>query len=150
MTHFFSFALVVGLFAVTGCATQPIQQASLEGTHGCYEMRTYTAAEGKLPALHARFREHTNALFLKHGMTLIGYWTPAPPGTAKEDEADRSGNTLVYILAYPDRGAREAMWKAFQSDPEWKKSRDDSEKEGKLVVKVESVFLNPTDYSPIK
>lgn len=150
MDYLCLFALTVGLFALTGCATQPVQHATLEGAHACYEMRTYTAAEGKLPALHARFRDHTNALFLKHGITLIGYWTPAPPTAAKEDEADRSGNTLIYILAYPDRAAREAMWKAFQSDPEWKKARDDSEKDGKLVVKVESVFLNPTDYSPIK
>ena len=150
MTRASLFALLVAFLALGGCATAPVQHASLEGIHNCYEMRTYTAADGKLTALHARFRDHTNALFLKHGMTLIGYWTPASPDTAKEAEVDRSANTLVYILAYPDRAAREAMWKAFQSDPEWKKARDESELNGKLVTKVESVFLTPTDYSPIK
>ncbi len=107
-----------------------------------FEMRTYTAAEGKLRALHARFRDHTNALFQKHGMTLIGYWTPADGPTSK--------NTLVYILAYPDKDAREKSWKAFQEDPEWIKAKADSEKDGKLVDNVVSVYMNPTDYSPIK
>ncbi len=107
-----------------------------------FEMRTYTAAAGKLDALHARFRDHTNKLFEKHGMTIIGYWTPADkPG---------SENTLVYILAYPDRASRENSWKAFQADAAWQKARAESEKDGKLVDKVQSVFLEPTDYSPIR
>jgi len=107
-----------------------------------FEMRTYTAADGKLDTLHKRFREHTNELFVKHGMTLIGYWVPA--------EGDLAKNTLVYILAYPDKEAREKSWAAFQADPEWIKVKADSEKDGKVVDKVVSQFLNPTDYSPIK
>ena len=108
----------------------------------CFEMRTYTAAEGKIEALHKRFREHTNALFVKHGMTIIGFWTPT--------DGDAPKNTLVYILAYPDREAREKDWQEFQADPEWVKAKADSEKDGKLVDKVVSVFMAPTDYSPIK
>src|SRR5262245_28230952 len=107
-----------------------------------FEMRTYIAAPGKLDALNARFRNHTNKLFEKHGMELIGYWTPSE-GAAAE-------NTLIYILAYPNKEAREKAWKAFQEDPEWKKVRSESEADGKLVEKVESVFLKPTDYSPMK
>jgi hypothetical protein len=106
-----------------------------------FEMRTYTANEGKLDALNARFRNHTNRLFQKHGMTLIGYWTP---------EGERSKDTLVYILAFPDKESRAKSFKAFGEDEEWKKARDESEKDGKLVKKIESVFLNPTDYSPMK
>jgi hypothetical protein len=106
-----------------------------------FEMRTYTANEGKLDALNARFRNHTNKLFEKHGMTLIGYWVP---------EGERSKDTLIYILAFPSKEARNKSFKAFGEDEEWKKARDASEKDGKLVKKVESVFLNPTDYSPIK
>jgi len=113
-----------------------------DGAERCFELRTYTAAEGKLEALHARFRDHTNALFVKHGMTMIGYWTPT--------EGDMAGHTLVYILAYPNREAREKSWKDFQADPEWIKAKADSEVNGKLVDKVVSVFLKPTDYSPIK
>ena len=126
------------------------QLAKVDGKHECYEMRTYTAAPGKLDALHTRFREHTNKLFLKHGMTLIGYWTPAPIDNPKDGEVDRSKNTLVYILAYPDRKTRDKMWEAFRNDPEWKKAKDESEKDGKLVEKVEEVFMTPTDFSPVK
>ena len=108
-----------------------------------FEMRTYHAAEGKLDALNARFRDHTNKLFVKHGMELIGYWTPI-------DEKQGASNTLVYILAYPSREAREKSWKAFSADPEWKAAAKESEKNGRLVTKVESVMLKPTDYSPIK
>jgi hypothetical protein len=106
----------------------------------CYEMRIYYAAEGKLEALHARFRNHTIALFEKHGMTNHQYWVP-------EDNAE---GKLVYILSYPDREAREASWKAFLADPEWQAAKAASETEGKLVAKVESVFLKTTDYSPVK
>ena len=104
-----------------------------------FEMRTYHTHPGRLDALNARFREHTNKLFVKHGMDLVGYWVPQ----GKSD-------TLVYILAYPSREAREASWKAFQADPDWKEAREASEKDGKIVAKVDSVFLDPTDYSPIK
>ena len=107
-----------------------------------FEMRTYVTADGRLDALHKRFREHTNALFVKHGIELVGYWTPA--------EGDAAKNTLVYILAYPSKEAREKSWQEFQADPEWKAAKDASEKDGKIVDKVVSQFLVPTDYSPIK
>jgi len=108
-----------------------------------FEMRTYYAAPGKLEALHARFRDHTNRLFKKHGMQLIGYWVP----TDKEKGAE---NTLVYILAFPSREAREKSFAAFAKDPEWTTARTASEVNGKLVDKIDSVYLNATDYSPIK
>lgn len=107
-----------------------------------FEMRIYTAAEGKLDALNARFRDHTNRLFVKHGIALIGYWTPV--------EGPESKTTLIYILAYPSREAREKSWEAFRKDPDWIAARDASEKDGKLLDKVETKFLTPTDYSPIK
>lgn len=75
-------------------------------------------------------------------MQLIGYWTPSDGETAK--------NTLVYILAYPSREAREKSWKGFINDPEWKKAFRESRQEGPIVMKVEFRFLVPTDYSPIK
>ena len=104
----------------------------------CFELRTYHAAEGKLEALQARFRDHTCALFEKHGMTNVAYWVP------KENQ----GQTLVYLLAYPDRAARETSWKAFLADPAWQAAKAESEKGGKLVAKAESLFLHLTDYSP--
>jgi hypothetical protein len=103
-----------------------------------FELRTYYAAPGKLDALHARFRNHTCKLFEKHGMTNVGYWVPV----------DNPQSKLIYILAYPNREAREKSWAGFTADPEWKAAREASEVNGRLVEKVESVFLNATDYSP--
>lgn len=107
-----------------------------------FELRVYTAHPGKLDALHRRFRDHTNRLFTKHGMALIGYWTPV--------EGDEAENTLVYILAYPDRPSRDKSWEAFRNDPEWQRAFEESHRDGPLVKDVESQFLQPTDYSPIR
>jgi len=108
-----------------------------------FELRTYTAAPGKMDALNARFRNHTNRLFVKHGMTIIGFWMPA-----KQKEGEEK---LIYILAYPSKEAADKSWKAFRDDPEWKKVVAESEKDGKLLAKPpESVYMNPTDYSPLK
>ena len=107
-----------------------------------FELRTYTAPEGKLDALKARFRDHTIRIFNRHNMTSIGYWTP--------EDAPNSSNTLVYILAHPSREAAKKNWAEFQADPEWIKVAADSQKDGRIVTKVESVFIDPTDFSPIK
>src|SRR5262245_39716925 len=96
-----------------------------------FEMRVYYANPGKMEALHARFRNHTNKLFVKHGMTLIGYWSPTDPKQAEEK--------LIYILAYPSKEAAEKSWKAFREDPAWIKAKGESEKNGVLVKKVDSV-----------
>jgi hypothetical protein len=110
-----------------------------------FELRTYHAAPGKLKALEARFRDHTMKLFEKHGITNIGYWTELNP---KQDD-----EKLIYIIAFPSKEAADKSWKEFIDDPEWKKVRQESEKDGPLLRKengVESVYLKPTDYSPIK
>lgn len=109
----------------------------------CYEIRTYVAAPGKLEDLHKRFRDHTMKLFKKHGMEVVGFWGPT-------DKEKGSENTLVYVMAYPNREARNKAWQAFAADPEWQKARTESEKNGRLTEKVESVILGATDYSPIK
>ena len=106
-----------------------------------FELRTYTAAPGKMDALNARFREHTIGLFKKQGMEVIGFWQPA---------GEEGASTLVYLMAYPSQEKRDAMWKAFMDDPEWKKVYAESQKDGPLVTKVESKMLGPTDYSPMK
>jgi hypothetical protein len=103
-----------------------------------YELRTYHANEGKLEVLHARFRDHTCALFEKHGVQNVAYWVPV----------ENQGSTLIYLLSYPDREARETSWKSFASDPAWKAAYEASTKDGKLVGKVEHRFLSPTGYSP--
>jgi hypothetical protein len=107
-----------------------------------YELRTYHCNEGKLEALKARFRDHTIEIFKRHGIESIGYWVPQDPELAK--------NTLVYLIVHPSREAAAKNWAAFSSDPEWKKVAADSEKDGKIVQKVDSLFLDPTDFSPLK
>ena len=114
--------------------------AARAATHDsrCYELRTYYAAPAKLDALNARFRDHTCKLFEKHGIINLGYWVPL----------DNPENQLIYLLAYPSREARDQSWKAFMADPDWQAAFRKSEENGKLVAKVESVFLSATDYSP--
>jgi len=123
-----------------GTASNDTQSESPLPAH-FFEQRIYTTAPGKLPNLNQRFRDHTNYLFVKHGMHLVGYWTPV-------DKSD----TLVYILAYPSREAREASWAAFVADPEWKRVYAESHEKagGKIVVHVDSTFMVPTDYSPMR
>jgi len=103
----------------------------------CFELRTYTVREGggNIDLLHSRFRDHTNALFKKHGMTIVGFWQPV----AKPDQ-------LIYILAYKDAAARDASWAAFQADPVWVKVRT----EMAVTLQVDNVFMSATDYGPVK
>ena len=107
-----------------------------------FELRTYHTYDGKLDALLTRFRDHTIGLFNEHGMTSVGYWLPT--------DEPLKGKTLVYMLAFPSREAAAKDWAAFRSDPAWKKVAADSEANGKLVEKVDSLFLEPTDFSKIK
>jgi|SRR6185503_13903469 len=107
-----------------------------------FELRTYTPAPGKMEALLARFRNHTCKLFEKHGMKNIGYWV----SIEKPDAEPR----LIYILAHKSREAAAESFKAFGADPEWQTARAESEKDGRLTAKVESVFMNPTDFSAIR
>ena len=107
-----------------------------------FELRTYTATPGKIDALHARFCDHTIKLFEKHHMTVIGFWRPTDEQQAKQQ--------LVYLLAFPSQEAAAKSWKDFQADLEWKALKAASEKDGRIVEKIDSVFLNPTDYSPLK
>ena len=120
------------------CALVTNTFAADEGSR-LYEMRIYFASEGKLDALHARFRDHTLGLFEKHGMTNVGYFVPAGENPERK---------LVYFLSYPNRQARDASWKAFINDPLWKTAYAESEKTGPLVARVVESFLSETDYSP--
>jgi hypothetical protein len=107
-----------------------------------YELRTYTAPDGKLGELNSRFRDHTIRIFNKHGMKSVIYMTP--------QDAPDSANTLIYVLEHPSREAAKKSWADFQADPEWVKVAADSQVNGRIVTKVVSVFGDPTDYSPMK
>lgn len=130
--------IAMSLFSVTTFA----QGTDGPSTDRVFEIRTYTTEPGKLDALLARFREHTAKLFKKHGIENIAYWTPS--------DEPRANDTLIYIVAHPSREAAKKNWEAFGNDPAWHKARDESEAAGKIVNKVESVYMNPTDFSPLK
>ena len=107
-----------------------------EDSNRIFELRTYYANEGKLDALHARFRDHTCELFEKHGIKNIGYW---------ENDVGPNSNTLTYLLAYPSHDSRAKSWKEFRNDPEWQKVVEDSHKDGIIVKNVENQLLNPAN-----
>src|SRR5690606_27483579 len=108
-----------------------------------YELRVYRAAPGKFESLHARFRDHTDGFFARHGMKSLGYWSAT--------EGTRAGDVLIYILEYPDRESAAASWQAFGQDPEWQAARKASEINGRLLAeRPESIYMSPTDYSPTR
>lgn len=127
-------ALILGASAL-GAADAPANTR-------VFEIRTYYTFPGRLDALNKRFREHTMRMFEKHGMTNIGYWTPQD-GPAKE-------NTLIYVISHASREQAKANWAAFVADPEWQKIAEDSQKDGKIVERIDSVFVDATDYSPLR
>ncbi len=137
LRHTFQAVALLATF-ISAAFTSQLAGRAAEPDKRVYEMRVYYAAEGKLEALNKRFRDHTVKLFEKHGITNIGYFEPI-------DNPDRK---LIYFLAFPSQEARETSWKAFGADPEWQKARAASEVDGKLVAKVDVLFLQATDYSP--
>ena len=143
-------ALLTGLLlsacvAVVRASDETKERASQEKTspHRVFELRTYYTNDGKLTDLHKRFRDHTCRLLKQHGAELIGFWTPL-------DEKDGKVDKLIYLVAFPSRDAAKKTWAEFQKDPEWQKVYKESHTTGALVGKVDSVFMEPTDYSEIK
>jgi len=131
----FAAGFIVGQISDTGL------DANAQGRK-VFELRTYTAPDGKLNELVARFRNDTLRIFEKHGMDNVGYWLPT--------DAPASSNTLIYILAHDSRDAATKSWAAFREDPEWKAVAERTQANGPIVSKVESVFLEATDFSPLK
>jgi hypothetical protein len=107
-----------------------------------FELRTYQATPGNLGNLHARFRDHTIRIFRKHGMEVVGFWSP----TSEEERDD----ILVYLLAHDSRDAADASWQAFGSDPEWRSVAEESNRNGQILAGVERKYMVATDYSPMK
>lgn len=133
--------LVIVAFAV-GMFVGHSTGVEAQGQGHVFELRTYTAPEGKLDALEARFRDHTRRIFDRHGLTSVGYWIPA--------DAPQSENTLIYILRHDSREAATQSWDAFRQDPEWQRVSEESQRDGRIVSNVDSVFMNPTDFSAIR
>ena len=100
-------------------------------TSAYFEMRTYTVHEGKMPDLIQRFQNHTRALFTKHGIENVAYFL-------SEEHPEKQ---LTFIIGYPSASERDIRWNNFANDPEWKAVAAASEANGKIVQKVDQVFM---------
>ena len=136
-------ALAVVCFAAGSLATSLLTPRTVAADNNrVYELRVYHTVPGRLPALVSRFKNDTRRIFDEHGMASVGYWVP--------QDSPAKDNTLIYILSHPNRETAAANWKAFAADPEWKKVAAASEADGKIVEKVDSTFMTPTDFSSLK
>ena len=129
----------VGIAVTFGFST--LRGSNPESPHDVYELRLYHVNPGKMAELVARFGNHTDAIFKRHNMKSVGYWLP--------EDAPSSQNLFVYILEHPSRPEAERNWAAFQGDPEWKKVKADSEKNGPLVEHIDRYFMDPTSFSAL-
>ena len=139
-------AIAFSTFAVTFATGLYVGKArTLEAQQSqIYELRTYTTAEGRLPALLNRFGEMGEVeLFHKQGMRSVGYWVP-------NEESGLSENTMIYMLSHDSREAARQSWAGFGEDPDWVTMQEESVRDGPIVTGVESVFLDPTDFSPAR
>ncbi len=123
--------LGTGIFLTTSAQSEKV-----------FELRIYKATPGNLDNLHARFRNHTTRIFRKHGMEVVGYWSP----TSEEER----GNTLVYMLEHADQETAAASWQAFIEDPEWAEVAAASNANGQILGGIEAKYMVATDYSPMQ
>lgn len=123
--------LGTGIFLTTSAQSEKV-----------FELRIYKATPGNLDNLHARFRNHTTRIFRKHGMEVVGYWSP----TSEEERAD----TLVYMLEHADQDTATASWQAFIEDPEWAEVAAASNANGQILGGIEAKYMVATDYSPMQ
>jgi hypothetical protein len=128
--------------AATMLAMSVMSRSHADAPSHVYELRLYRVAAGKMDALKARFGEHTDALFKRHGMKSIGYWQP--------EDAPSSQELFIYVLEHPSREEAEKNWASFQNDPEWRKVKAESEAHGPLVDRIDRYFMDPTSYSALK
>ena len=129
------------LSLITGLGTGIFLTTSAQ-SEKVFELRTYKATPGNLDNLHARFRNHTTRIFRKHGMEVVGYWSP----TSEEER----GDTLVYMLEHADQDTATASWQAFIEDPEWAEVAAASNANGQILGGIEAKYMVATDYSPMQ
>jgi hypothetical protein len=140
---FFTSPSLAALAASIALFASPCSGADPSPAGKVFELRTYVASPGKFEALHARFRNHTLALFKQHGIEVVGFWTPTDGPDSKD--------TLMYLVAFPSVEAQKQAWAAFKADPAWKKAKAESESDGIPLAKtVTSKNYTATDYSPLR
>lgn len=132
-------SFLAGAFAV---ATVTRAQGGRAEADRVYELLVYHTLPGRLPALESNFRDHNMAYLKRHGIESVGYWTP--------QDSPASESTLIFLVAHDSREAAEQHWSEFRSDPAWKKLAQASLASGEIIEKIDSTFLTPTDFSPMK
>jgi hypothetical protein len=140
-----NYKVTIGLLAMAFTAGVLVGHGTLLSAAGkgrVLEIRTYTTNDGKLPALVERMGHGEGKVFERLGMKPVGFFVAS--------EAPKSDNTFVYILSHESREKAKENWARFQADAEWKDIRQRSEAAGPIVAKAETIFVNPTDFSPLK
>jgi hypothetical protein len=139
-SHFLS--LAAGAMLMLGLTM--VSESYAQSRNHVYELRLYRPNDGKLEAVKARFRDHTDAIFKRHNIKPIGYWVA--------QDRPNSKNLFVYLVEHPSRAEADKNWAAFVEDPAWKKARAETEANGVLVNDefIERYFLDPTEFSALK
>ena len=101
-----------------------------------FELRVYHVVPGKMQALEARFRDTTSKLLTKHDLKVVGYWVG-------------DDNTFIFLVAHTSKEEAKKNWDAFRADLDFQEMAKSEQKE-KLVEKIDSTYMRPTDYSPMK
>lgn len=58
---------------------------------------------------------------------------------------------ITYMLSFDNLEGRETHWKAFGSDPEWKKISSPAElKDSQIVANISNILLHPLPFSPLR
>lgn len=101
-----------------------------------FELRVYHVLPGKMPAVEAQFRDAWAQLLDKHNLKVVGYW-------------EAEDKTFVYIVAHRSRDDAKKNWDALRADPEYLTLKK-SEMADKTLDKVDSTYMEPTDFSPMR
>jgi hypothetical protein len=118
-----------------------LQQVKADSNH-VFELRFYHALPGKMPALESRFRDTTSKLLAKHDLKVVGYWVT-------EGDAPAWDNTFIFMVDHPSHEEAKKNWDGFRHDPAFLEEIK-SEQANKLVEKIDSTYMSPTDFSPLK
>ena len=108
-----------------------------------FELRTYESNNVKAGLRKIRmFNEGEAAIFERLGMAPVFFG---------ETIVGRKLPNLTYMLSFESMAARDKMWGAFGSDPEWQKLRaQPGYSDAEIVSNISNAILRPLDFSPIR
>jgi hypothetical protein len=131
------------LRAFDGIPTIEVPPADPKRAARIFELRTYESVNEKASRRKIKmFEDGEAAIFRRMGMgpvffgqTLVGRNLPS----------------LTYMLSYDDLAARDRLWRAFGSDPEWQKLRaQPGLSDAEIVSNITNTILRPLSFSQIR